>query len=523
MEPYTVVVTSCGRFDLLEITLRSLIARLEGPLAKILIVEDSGSRGVFDVVGRFDCEMQVVLNASPLGQMASIDRAYAQVDTEWIFHCEDDWEFFRDGFIGSSYTLLKEFQNLSIVSLRPRKEINSLVRNAKTREFEGVEYFTAEPGLHPEYFGYSFNPGLRRLSDYRKIAPLAALPDAERDASYCFKKLGYTMAWLERPAVRHIGGGRHVDDPTLPPRAAGLRRRLGNSARKRLRRLCRRFHPRSDPATMIVRRASRTSAEEDIAPPISSYIRTLNEEARIARTIRAARRVAREVVVVDSGSSDSTTSIAVAEGARVVVQPWLGSGHQKRVGEEACRHEWLLDIDADEVVSAELAADIRKVFVNGEPAPDVCTLPVTTVDPAGRIWRKSRVPYRAKLYDRRKVRIPAHGAWDQFRIPRHLSVCRLNGPLLHYSFDDVGQLTIKIVKHRIQKIPFLKSKPLFLSVARVYCGLPVYFFTNYVLRGLWREGGYGFMAAVATSYGRWCRDAMLHERRLSRGTEKDRK
>ena len=53
MEPYTVAVTSCGRFDLLERTLRSLLPRLDGPFAGILIAEDSGDERIYDVVRQF--------------------------------------------------------------------------------------------------------------------------------------------------------------------------------------------------------------------------------------------------------------------------------------------------------------------------------------------------------------------------------------------------------------------------------------------------------------------------------------
>ncbi len=98
-------------------------------------------------------------------------------------------------------------------------------------------------------------------------------------------------------------------------------------------------------------------------------------------------------------------------------QEWQGGGHQKHVGEDACRHDWLLDLDADEIVSDELAREVRALFAGGGPDANVYRLSLVTVDPSGRIWRTARAPRRAKLYDRRKVRMPAHGAWDQFRIP----------------------------------------------------------------------------------------------------------
>lgn len=249
-------------------------------------------------------------------------------------------------------------------------------------------------------------------------------------------------------------------------------------------------------------------------PPVSCYIRTLNEEARIGATVRAALTVAREVIVVDSGSSDGTVAAAESEGARVIEQAWLGGGHQKRVGEDACRHDWLLDLDADEIVSDELAREIRGLFADEEPDADVYRLALVNVDPAGRVWRKARAPRRAKLYDRRRIRMPAHGAWDQFRIPTGLRVRRLDGPLLHYAFDDIAHLSRKQGSAMVRRVRFLDRDRPSSTALRVYAGLPYFFFRNYVLRRRWREGTYGFMFSVTTAYNHWLRYAMLHERRL---------
>ena len=50
----------------------------------------------------------MIINEKRLGQMKSIDKAYSEVDTEYIFHCEDDWKFFKNGFIEKSMKLLEE-------------------------------------------------------------------------------------------------------------------------------------------------------------------------------------------------------------------------------------------------------------------------------------------------------------------------------------------------------------------------------------------------------------------------------
>lgn len=247
-------------------------------------------------------------------------------------------------------------------------------------------------------------------------------------------------------------------------------------------------------------------------PPISCYIRTLNEEGRIGAAVKAALSVAREVVVVDSGSTDGTVMAAEAAGARIVEQPWLGGGHQKRIGEEACLYDWLLDLDADEVVSEELAGEILGLFASGEPDADVFRLPLVTVDPSGRIWRRARTPRRAKLYDRRKVRMPPHGAWDQLNIPAGFQVKRLGGALLHYAFDNIGHLSRKQSSAMVRRVHFLDDGRRRSIALRVWFGLPIFFLRNYLLRRQCREGRYGFLFALTTAYNHWLRYALLYER-----------
>ena len=255
---------------------------------------------------------------------------------------------------------------------------------------------------------------------------------------------------------------------------------------------------------------------DDSRPPISCYIRTRNEASRIVATLRAVSPVVREVVVVDSGSTDDTVAIAEKEGARVIKQPWLGAGHQKRVGEDACRHDWLLDLDADEVVTDELAREIRALFANDPPEADAYLLRLTFVDPTGRVWRKARAPHRAKLYDRRVVRMPAHGAWDQFRVSKELRARRLRGPLLHHAFDDIGHLSRKQGSHEARRFPHLAEPRSSSTALRVYFGLPVFFLRDYLVRRLCLEGGYGFLFSLTTAYNHWLRYAMLYERKLKK-------
>src|SRR5262245_24476258 len=167
--------------------------------------------------------------------------------------------------------------------------------------------------------------------------------------------------------------------------------------------------------------------------PVSCYIRCLNEERNIGRTIAAVREAVAEVVVVDSGSTDATVAIAEAAGARVFRQEWLGNGRQKRVAEDQSRNTIVVDLDANEVITPELAAEIRALFATGPPARSIYELKMVTVPPVGGRWPDFMVAYRRKLYDRRVVRIPDHKEWDQFDVPAGVRVGRLSGAFLHYS------------------------------------------------------------------------------------------
>lgn len=253
-------------------------------------------------------------------------------------------------------------------------------------------------------------------------------------------------------------------------------------------------------------------------PPISAYIRAKNEARMIGDVIRAARLVANEVVVVDSGSTDRTVAIAEEAGARVVAQSWLGNGRQKRFAEDQCRHDWLLDLDADEIVSPALAEEIRALFSSGEPDARIYRTPVAIAPPIGEPWVGFGGVIRHKFYDRRAVRAPDHLAWDQFDIPHGAKVGALKAPILHYAFADTAHLIDKLNRNSSTRADALSLKPAPLLVLRIFVGLPFYVAKRYILDGLFRGGVYGFAFSMMSGFGRWMRDVKMYERlRRERG------
>lgn len=245
--------------------------------------------------------------------------------------------------------------------------------------------------------------------------------------------------------------------------------------------------------------------------PLSCYIRTLNEERRIGEVLDSLAGLVSEVILVDSGSTDRTLEIAADKGAHVLPQKWLGNGKQKRIGEDACSHHWVLDLDADEVVSPELAAEIRKLFQDGEPEKDGFWFRIVTVPPVGEVWEKCCVVTRVKLYNRRKLQIPDHAAWDQFTIEDRSRIGRLRGGLFHHSFQSVEHLTGKLNRVSSVRAREKKLKPLWLLRWRILFGFWIYLFRNVIWRGMWRGGIYSLSIAAISAGGRWLSDVKMYE------------
>lgn len=211
----TFVLTSCGRFDLLERTLSSFLSHNTAPITRYIVVEDSANQAVLSSVCKLEVKMEVLVNDPPIGQLAAIDRAYALVSTPYIFHCQDDWLFFRSGFIEQSLTLLESFPELTSIVCRSFGQNpvhDKLYEDTHVVNHRGVQFRRARLQNDPVWGGYSFNPGLRRLSDYQQLGRFAPLRH-EAFISRFFRQLGKCIAVLEEPAYETIGRERSILNP----------------------------------------------------------------------------------------------------------------------------------------------------------------------------------------------------------------------------------------------------------------------------------------------------------------------
>jgi len=229
----TMVITSCGRQDLLEETLKSFEKNAPNTLEELIIVEDGPADNSF-VKGLMPTVKNFNLLNSPIprrGQLLNIEWAYSQVKTPYIFHCEDDWKFTKPNFIEDSLKIMNNFSECLMVHLRSHRDQwqepydRSWIESTEY-EIDGLKFWKTRPWIqHDGGFGFSFNPGLRRLADYKKIGGLRApIEDrygpafnvkdgclVERTNAEHYQRIGMWCASLEPEGrVEHIGWHRHI-------------------------------------------------------------------------------------------------------------------------------------------------------------------------------------------------------------------------------------------------------------------------------------------------------------------------
>ncbi|RRD40777.1 glycosyltransferase [Leptotrichia sp. OH3620_COT-345] len=209
MKEVSLVITSCGRFDLLEKTLDSFFKYNTYPIKKVIITEDSTEGNKLrKLISKYrNRNFHLIVNEKREGQLKCIDKAYKEVDTEYVFHCEDDWEFLREGFVEKSMEVIEDNPKIAIVGLRPREDCTQIpLLDEPYFSPSGEKFFEIKDHV------FTYNPGLRRkdvcdlFGNHEKLAGKLW----EDELCKFYKDKGYRMVSFEERYVNHIGYKRHV-------------------------------------------------------------------------------------------------------------------------------------------------------------------------------------------------------------------------------------------------------------------------------------------------------------------------
>lgn len=166
---------------------------------------------------------------------------------------------------------------------------------------------------------------------------------------------------------------------------------------------------------------------------VSATIISFNEEDRIAEAIESLA-CCDEVLVVDANSTDRTREIAAARGALVVTKNWEGYSKQKNFAAERACYDWILSIDADERLSAELCAEIS-AWKRQERDIAAMNMP-RRAHYLGRWIRHSGwYPDRKiRLYDRRRAHWRGDFVHESMEVSGPIGL--LHGDLLHFPYHS---------------------------------------------------------------------------------------
>jgi glycosyltransferase involved in cell wall biosynthesis len=246
---------------------------------------------------------------------------------------------------------------------------------------------------------------------------------------------------------------------------------------------------------------------------LSVVLITFNEGHHIAQCLKAAQAVSDEIVVIDSGSTDNTVEVCKAYGARVITNPWCGYSEQKNFGNTQASFDWILSLDADEVLNETLIQSILKWKHLPQPAcfkrmTNYCG---TFIKHGG--WYPD---IKVRLFNKQETK------WEGtiHEVLRGLSkenTYLLEGDCLHYSYYSIEQHYAQAEKFTTIQAEDLfqkgKKSPWF---KRVFSPISK-FVVDYFFRFGFLDGKAGFTVARISAYATHLKYKKIHEHiRLSK-------
>lgn len=231
-------------------------------------------------------------------------------------------------------------------------------------------------------------------------------------------------------------------------------------------------------------------------PTISAILISKDEEDNIEPCLRALA-FCDEIVVVDSGSADGTVEIAEGLGAKVHVNAdWQGFGVQKQRALELATGEWVLSVDADERIPEGLRNEIESAVADPEVSGYVMNRLTWFLGQPMRHggWYPDPV---LRLARRDKARFTPHVVHERMVVEG--KIARLKGPLLHYSYDTVGDVLAKMRTYALASAESRRREGVKAGLGKAAARSSFSFFKAYVLQAGLLDGRRGFVAAVFRS------------------------
>ena len=230
---------------------------------------------------------------------------------------------------------------------------------------------------------------------------------------------------------------------------------------------------------------------------LSVVIIVYNEEKIIQRCLESVKW-ADEIVIVDGFSDDRTEEICRNYTGSFFQEKWNGFGKQKNICAEKAAHKWVLNIDSDEVVSAELGAEIRSLLQN-KPAFPLYKIPRKNF--FGSRWVRFGGWYPdhiSRLYDKTKIKFSESLVHEKLVPDDNFDI--LKAPLEHYSYSDMEDYVGRQNRYSTLSAQQKKDQCKEAKWVDLMVKPPLAFLKFFFLKQGFREGFLGFFLAASASY-----------------------
>lgn len=244
-------------------------------------------------------------------------------------------------------------------------------------------------------------------------------------------------------------------------------------------------------------------------PSITAYIIAYNEAAKIEAAVSSVLW-ADEIVVADSHSTDGTAALAEALGARVVQIPFTGFGELRNRVVEACRHEWIFSLDADERCTAAVRDEILALIASS-PTHDAYLVPRRSYMMGRWITGSGWYPnYRQpQLFRKGAMRYKPDQVHEGYEILNARPVGRLQNAIEQFPFRNMEEVIRKMNRYSTLGTERLESKRVSMAGAFGH-GLWV-FLKHYIFKLGFKDGWAGFVIAFGNFEGTFYRYAKRYE------------
>lgn len=232
---------------------------------------------------------------------------------------------------------------------------------------------------------------------------------------------------------------------------------------------------------------------------LSVIIIAFNEEQNIVRCINSVQGLGDEILVVDSGSTDTTVSMARSLGATVIHQDFLGYIEQKNFATSKASHDWVLSLDADEALSPELKQSIATMMA----APSAKGYTMNRLTNYCGEWVRYGGWYpdvKLRLYHRDAGNWAGVNPHDKFLMKNNQQVLHLKGDILHYSYHTISDHLKQIDRFSSIGAAALYKSGKRSGVMKIMYKPLARFIRNYLLRRGFMDGLTGFIIGINSAH-----------------------